>query len=109
MKKQKGIRDLFSVEVDVSSQDLRKRVIITKAARKRLGLLKGNVGESLYKLLTNGLAGFSPEIQLEMASCMVDFYFFKMLTFTGCRAVDATLMESYLFIGSELGIITVDR
>ena len=109
MKKELGIRDYFTVAVNVSSQDLRKEVKFGKLALSRLDMLRGRIRESLYDVLVDSLAGFSSEIQKEMAECMVDFYFFKEITFTGCRPVDATLMECYLFIGMELGITNIEN
>ena len=105
MKEKSGLTDMFTIEVEVSKQNLLDKVKYGKMALQRLDLLKDKITAQLYEVLLDSLAGYSKEMQQEMAECMVDFYFFKVMTFTGCPFVDLALLNSYYKIGVELRIV----
>lgn len=106
MKNKLNLSEMFTTEVDVSKENLRSKVKFGKMALQRLNLVKGKVSVDLYKMLVDSLAGFSKEMQQEMAACIVDFYYFKVMTFTGCFFVDVALLQCYFWIGVELHIVT---
>ncbi len=90
--------------VRVIKQDLANHYDVDESAAMLMDVLKEKVSPELWELLFQMLLPFAAEMQLEMASDMLEFADFYHIYITGSPSADAVLEVCYRWIAEERGL-----
>ena len=85
----------------VVKMNIRTRCEVYEVAEKMLGELKPYVSKNLLAEIKERLMGFSPEMQVELADRVMDYYFTDTICPTECLSADNALVACCIRITGE--------
>jgi len=85
----------------VVKMNFRNRCEVYEVAEKMLGELKPYVSNKLLAEIKERLMGFSPEMQVELADRVMDYYFIDTICPTECVSADNALVACCIRITAE--------
>jgi len=85
----------------VVKMNIRTRCEVYEVAEKMLGELQPYVSKKLLAEIKERLMGFSPEMQVELADRVMDYYFTDTICPTECLSADNALVACCIRITGE--------
>ena len=90
--------------IKVFEQDLTADYGVDITAFRMLEMLQDKVSDELWNMLYQMVLPFDGDMQVEMASDILEFADFYQIYTTGCPSADATLEACYRWIAEERGL-----